>query len=236
MLVATQDPAARPTAEQLLQHAFLQNAAAPPSLQQIIAAQSVKRDALGQLHHDVPAYQQQTMPRWSFGTQPASSEQQLHTSEHQSSIPDSQLDIPEQQAGAPEQLSAAQLPPPLPRRSGTLKSHQINMTFRDDGTVRHNPAPRHPSLAIMAQLAEAGLVSDCIPTKNQMQAFGASVSSPYCLCALQLPSFLQHLRYIQCASTSGVHACTMTRSALHFRMQTWQQRSGIVMQSKQPEG
>lgn len=136
-----QDPAARPTAERLLRHPFLHNAAAPPSLQQIVAAQSAKRAAFGQLHHDVPAYQQQTMPRWSFGTQPAP---------------------PEQQSAGPEQQFAAPAAPPVARRSGTLKSHQINMTFRDDGTVRHNPAPRHPSLAMMAQLAEAGLVSACL--------------------------------------------------------------------------
>lgn len=146
-LVCAQDPASRPTAEGLMQHPFMQNVAAPPTLQQLIAAQSAKRAALGQLHHDVPAYQQQTMPRWSFGTQPAASEQQSDTgSEHQ----------PCAQAA------------PAPRRSGTLKSHQINMTFRDDSAVQHNPAPCHPSLAIMTQLAEAGLVSaGCVHTKLQ---------------------------------------------------------------------
>ena len=45
------------------------------------------------------------------------------------------------------------------KKAGTLRSHQINMTFRDDGTVRHHTVARHPSLAMMAQLAEAGLVS-----------------------------------------------------------------------------
>ena len=45
-------------------------------------------------------------------------------------------------------------------KKATLRSHQINMTFKDDGTVRHNTTPRHPSLAIMAQLAQAGLVSE----------------------------------------------------------------------------
>ena len=133
-----QDPAARPTAGGLMQHPFLQNIAVPPTLQQLIVAQSAKRAALSQLHHDVPAYHQQTMPRWSFGTQPAASEQQ---------------------ADAGAKHSPAAQAAPVPRRSGTLRSHQINMTFRDDGTVQHNPAPRHPSLAIMAQLAEAGLVS-----------------------------------------------------------------------------
>ena len=44
-------------------------------------------------------------------------------------------------------------------KKGTLRSHQINMTFRDDGTVRHHTVAKHPSLAMMAQLAEAGLVS-----------------------------------------------------------------------------
>ncbi|KAL0028453.1 hypothetical protein WJX77_007542 [Trebouxia sp. C0004] len=53
-----------------------------------------------------------------------------------------------------------QAPPgaqPQPKRLGTLRSHQINMTFRDDGTVRHHTVAKHPSLAMMAQLAEAGL-------------------------------------------------------------------------------
>lgn len=44
------------------------------------------------------------------------------------------------------------------KKAGTLRSHAINMTFRDDGTVRHHTIPRHPSLAMMAQLAQAGLV------------------------------------------------------------------------------
>ena len=52
-------------------------------------------------------------------------------------------------------------------KKGTLRSHQINMTFKDDGTVRHNTIPRHPSLAIMAQLAQAGLVSTCRPKPSK---------------------------------------------------------------------
>ncbi len=55
-----------------------------------------------------------------------------------------------------------QAPPgaqPQAKKAGTLRSHQINMTFRDDGTVRHHTVAKHPSLAMMAQLAEAGLVS-----------------------------------------------------------------------------
>ena len=109
------------------------------------------------MHHDAPAYQQQTMPRWSFGTQPAASEHHLGASEHQLGASENQFGASGNQSGASGHQPAAQ-ELPVPRRSGTLKSHQINMTFRDDGTVRHNPAPRHPSLAMMAQLAEAGLV------------------------------------------------------------------------------
>ena len=52
-------------------------------------------------------------------------------------------------------------------KKGTLRSHQINMTFKDDGTVRHNTIPRHPSLAMMAQLAQAGLVSNCCSNPSQ---------------------------------------------------------------------
>lgn len=52
---------------------------------------------------------------------------------------------------------------PPPRKAGTLRSHQINMTFRDDGTIRHHTVAKHPSLAMMAQLAEAGLVRPPLP-------------------------------------------------------------------------
>lgn len=55
-----------------------------------------------------------------------------------------------------------QAPPgaqPQAKKAGTLRSHQINMTWHDDGTVRHHTVAEHPSLAMMAQLAEAGLVS-----------------------------------------------------------------------------
>lgn len=52
-------------------------------------------------------------------------------------------------------------------KKGTLRSHQINMTFKDDGTVRHNTIPRHPSLAMMSQLAQAGLVSTCCSTPSK---------------------------------------------------------------------
>ncbi|KAL0040730.1 hypothetical protein WJX79_003436 [Trebouxia sp. C0005] len=53
-----------------------------------------------------------------------------------------------------------QAPPgaqPQAKKAGTLRSHQINMTWHDDGTVRHHTVAKHPSLAMMAQLAEAGL-------------------------------------------------------------------------------
>ena len=119
-----QDPTRRPTAEGLLQHAFLQNVQAPASLQKAISAHAARRAPLDQHSHQVPDYQQ-TMPRWNFGTDNSAPEEAAHP------------------------------------KKGTLRSHQINMTFRDDGTVRHHTIPRHPSLAMMAQLAQAGLVSSC---------------------------------------------------------------------------
>ena len=118
-----QDPARRPTAEELLQHDFLQRVQAPISLQRVISAHAARRPPLDQHSHQVADYQQ-TMPRWNFGTESAAPEGQAHS-----------------------------------RKAGTLRSHQINMTFKDDGTVRHTTIPRHPSLAMMAQLAQAGLVS-----------------------------------------------------------------------------
>lgn len=114
------DPTRRPTAEGLLQHGFLQNVQAPPSLQTTIRGHAARRAPLDQHMHQVPDYQQ-TMPRWNFGTESAAPEEAAHP------------------------------------KKGTLRSHQINMTFRDNGTVRHQTIPSHPSLAMMTQLAQAGL-------------------------------------------------------------------------------
>lgn len=119
-----QDPTRRPTAGGLLQHGFLQNVQAPPSLQTTIRGHAARRAPLDQHMHQVPDYQQ-TMPRWNFGTESAAPEEAAHP------------------------------------KKGTLRSHQINMTFRDNGTVRHQTIPSHPSLAMMTQLAQAGLVCNC---------------------------------------------------------------------------
>ena len=69
---------------------------------------------------------------------------------------DYQQTMPRWNFGTENALSDAQN---QAKKAGTLRSHAINMTFRDDGTVRHHTIPRHPSLAVMAQLAQAGLVS-----------------------------------------------------------------------------
>ncbi|KAL3139596.1 hypothetical protein ABBQ38_003915 [Trebouxia sp. C0009 RCD-2024] len=92
------DPTRRPSAEGLLQHAFLQNVQAPASLQKAISTHAARRAPLDQHSHQVPEYEQ-TMPRWNFGTDNTAPEEAAHP------------------------------------KKGTLRSHQINMTFRDDGTA-----------------------------------------------------------------------------------------------------
>jgi len=93
-----------------------------------------------------------------------------------------------------------QAPPgaqPQAKKAGTLRSHQINMTFRDDGTVRHHTVAKHPSLAMMAQLAEAGLVSSKAASYSTMLLLGSFVA------LLLLPQHQQELRML---NTSD-HVC-----------------------------
>ncbi len=172
-----QDPTRRPTAQGLLQHDFLQHAQAPASLQHTISAHAAKRPPLDQHSHQVADYQQ-TMPRWNFGT-----EQGLPEAQHQ-------------QAHQQEAHNQA-------KKAGSLRSHQINMTFRDDGTVRHHTVAKHPSLAMMAQLAEAGLVS-CLPSTLPTIMHLCPTPMPLScisLCQQMRLSVFQHMSNI-CASTS----------------------------------